>query len=675
MSAGVLPDSLDTAVGGTVMFSTTLSPAETPLTVVWCSRGPIITSTPTANITDPDYEGSITLFRSTGSLELRDVLDGDIGQYRVTIVTTERKKLTGSTDLRVHVPITGAQLSLSSEDLLEFNSSVTFSCSVSSGSSLSFLWQNISSDISASDGVRITDGGAKLTVLNVTRYDQGPFRCSVFNPVSRVLTDPLTLSISYGPDDVYVQVSPSQEHFEEGSNIRLSCSSSSSPPARLQWFVNGTLLPNTGAELLYEGRIRLFRSTGSLELENVSNNDRGTYKVSLVITGGEPRHGSTDLRVHVPITGAQLTPSSEDLLEFNSSVTFSCSVSSGSSLSFLWQNISSEISASDGVRITDGGAKLTVLNVTRYDQGPFRCSVFNPVSRVLTDPLTLSISYGPDDVDLQVSPSQEHFEEGSNIRLSCSSSSSPPARLQWFVNSTLLPNTGAELVLTAATEAQSGAYSCQAFNSKTLRYRTSAAAVTVLGPITAAQLSLSSEDLLEFNSSVTFSCSVSSGSSLSFLWQNISSEISASDGVRITDGGAKLTVLNVTRYDQGPFRCSVFNPVSRVLTDPLTLSISYGPDDVDVQVSPSQEHFEEGSNIRLSCSSSSSPPARLQWFVNGTLLPNTGAELVLTAATEAQSGAYSCQAFNSKTLRYRTSSAAVTVLGKISAFIRFLNTF
>ncbi|XP_053737545.1 carcinoembryonic antigen-related cell adhesion molecule 5-like [Synchiropus splendidus] len=469
MSAGVLPDSLDAAVGGTVMFSTTLSPTETPLTVVWRSSGPIITSTPTANITAPKYDGTITLFRSTGSLELRDVHDDDIGKYRVTIVTTERKRLTGSTDLRVHVPITGAQLTPSSEDLLEFNSSVTFSCSVSSGSSLSFLWQNISSEISASDGVRITDGGAKLTVLNVTRYDQGPFRCSVFNPVSRGVTDPLTLSISYGPDDVDLQVSPSQEHFEEGSNIRLSCSSSSSPPARLQWFVNDTLLPNTGAELL------------------VSSTQKGYYSCqafnSKTLRYRSSRRTATVLLV--PITAAQLTPSSEDLLEFNSSVTFSCSVSSGSSLSFLWQNISSEISASDGVRITDGGAKLTVLNVTRYDQGPFRCSVFNPVSRVLTDPLTLSISYGPDDVDLQVSPSQEHFKEGSNIRLSCSSSSSPPARLQWFVNGTLLPNTGAELVLTAATEAQSGAYSCQAFNSKTRRYRTSAAAVTVLGKISA----------------------------------------------------------------------------------------------------------------------------------------------------------------------------------------------
>ncbi|KAM9797854.1 cell adhesion molecule CEACAM6-like [Neosynchiropus ocellatus] len=240
---------------------------------------------------------------------------------------------------------------------------------------------------------------------------------------------------------------------------------------------------NTGPQ--YEGRITLFRSTGSLELKNVSSNDGGTYSVSIVVSGGETRLGSTDLRVLVPVTDAQLTISSEDLLEFSSSVTLSCIFPSGSFLSCHWQNISSEIS-SDNVEITEGGAKLTILSVTRYDQGPFRCSVFNTVSRVVSDPVTLSISYGPDDVDLQVSPSQEYFEEGSNISLSCSSSSSPHARLHWFVNNTLLANTGPELLLTAATEAQSGNYSCQAFNSKTLRYRTSSAAVTVLADGNAA---------------------------------------------------------------------------------------------------------------------------------------------------------------------------------------------
>lgn len=79
--------------------------------------------------------------------------------------------------------------------------------------------------------------------------------------------------------------------------------------------------------------------------------------------------------------------------------------------------------------------------------------------------------------------------------------------------------------------------------------------------------------MLEFSGPVQLSVS-SSGSSQSFNWLNGTKLLSSNERVQMTEGGAVVTVLDVTRYDQGPYVCLVFNPVSASPTNPVHLSIS-----------------------------------------------------------------------------------------------------
>uniref|UniRef100_A0A8C2ZMA6 Ig-like domain-containing protein n=1 Tax=Cyclopterus lumpus TaxID=8103 RepID=A0A8C2ZMA6_CYCLU len=359
----------------------------------------------------------------------------------------------------------------------------------------------------------------------------------------------------------------------------------------------------------------------------------------------------------VPVSNVKVNSSTTDILESSSSsVRLSCS-SSGSSPSFLWLNSSSEVTASDRVQLTDGGSTLTIANVTRYDLGPFRCHVSNHFSNSTSDPVELLIicesficdvvflhfilssmyfigdhiflrfpaSVGPDNINLTISPSQEYYDEGSDVTLTCSAPSRPPVMILWFLNGDQLSDTEPELRLVNIQMSQSGNYSCLAFNNRTMRNQTSQPS-----------------------------------------WKTVqyaySSEVTASERVQLTDGGSTLTIINVTRYDQGPFICHVFNHFSNYTSEPVKLYISYGPENLIVTISPSQEFFEEGSNISLVCSADSRPAALFQWLLNGDLLPDAGPELSLMNVQMNQSGRYSCQAFNNKTLRNQTSQpVAVSV--------------
>ncbi|XP_067457156.1 carcinoembryonic antigen-related cell adhesion molecule 5-like isoform X2 [Thunnus thynnus] len=635
----VLPDGpLNAAVGGTVIFNTTLTPPEKPfLAVAWSviinnTERLIITST--SSNTGPEYEGRITLYRATGSLELRDLTLNDSGKYLVSIIPDGGDLIIGSTELKIFVPVSNVKVEVSSTDLVEFNSSVILVC-FSSGSSLSFLWLNGSSEVTTSERVQLTDGNSTLTIFSVTRYDQGPYRCKVSNAVSEGISDPVNFSISFGPENINLMLSPTQEYYVEGSSISLSCSAASRPPAQFQWFLNGVKLSDTGPELTL---INIRESQSGDYSCQAFNNKTLRYQTS------QP----SALTVLVPVSNVKVEVSSTDLVEFNSSVSLFCS-SSGSSLSLMWLNGSSEIKPSERVQLTDGNSTLTIFNVTRYDQGPYRCKVSNAVSEGISDPVNLSISFGPENINLMLFPTQEYYVEGSNISLSCSAVSRPPAQFQWFLNGVKLSDTGPELILINVQESQSGNYSCQAFNNKTLRYQTSQpSAITVLERISGVSIT-STDQTIEGNS-VNLTCD-GVGSDFTREWMKDGSSLTLADNMTLYDEKRVLSFLSLKRTDSGEYLCKISNPVSFEEAK-YSMVVNYGPEDVQIT---GQSWINVGETLNLACSAASTPSASYTWSLNGIEILNNSAVFTKNMTELSDSGIYTCQALNNKT--GRTSSA------------------
>lgn len=100
---GILPGPLSGAVAGTVKFTTNLTPPQTPfLSVSWSFRGRIIITSTSVNISDPGYTNRISLDRSTGALQLRNLVLEDTGDYTLTVIPDRGLQELGKTNLTVY---------------------------------------------------------------------------------------------------------------------------------------------------------------------------------------------------------------------------------------------------------------------------------------------------------------------------------------------------------------------------------------------------------------------------------------------------------------------------------------------------------------------------------------------------------------------------------------------
>ncbi|XP_072251140.1 cell adhesion molecule CEACAM20-like [Leuresthes tenuis] len=347
-----------------------------------------------------------------------------------------------------------------------------------------------------------------------------------------------------------------------------------------------------------------------------------------------------------PVSNVIITLSSNELVEFNSSVSLSCS-SSGSPISFLWMNGSSEVTASDRVQLR--GSTLTIVNVTRYDNLPFRCRAFNPVSDDISGPANLSISFGPENINLTLSPSKEHYLEGSNITLNCSANSKPSAEFTWFLNGNNLPDAGPELRLMNIQLSQSGSYSCQAFNHKTLRYQSSQPSdVSVLKAVSGASVKPST-DLQVERTTVNLTCEAS-GSIFTRKWMKDGLDLIPSDNITLSEEDKVLTFKSVNRENAGMYLCKISNPVSTAEAS-YSMVVNYGPENVKIT---GEREIRVNDTLKLTCSAESTPSATYRWLLNGTEILPKSATFSKENAEFADSGNYTCEARNNIT--ERTSS-------------------
>uniref|UniRef100_A0A4W5QKG0 Ig-like domain-containing protein n=1 Tax=Hucho hucho TaxID=62062 RepID=A0A4W5QKG0_9TELE len=402
----------------------------------------------------------------------------------------------------------------------------------------------------------------------------------------------------------------------------------------------------------YQGRVSFNHSSSELSINSLQLHDSGLY----TFQGMEPVLKAV---LALSVQGKELTSAclanATDLVELNDTAIFTCSVSSGTSLSYRWLNGSSEVTASDRVRLSGGNSTLTIVSVTRYDEGPFRCEVINGISNGTSQPIGLNVSYGP---ERPIITGPALGETGHRVTFNCWASSQPPSQFSWFFNGSQLV-TGSVYETGLLTLASHLEYTCVAFNNITGRNSTVSKILTVVGE-SWSNLSISTggNQAIE-GDCFTMTCNIVGDPSSIHWWKN-RTLVHLDNRTRVSFDNRTLTFNPVQHSDYGEYQCMALNSVSNRTSNRYTLLVNYGPKQPVIAGAPIAETDQR---VTFNCSDSSQPPSQFSWFFNGSQVA-TGSVYKTGPLTLASHGEYTCVAFNNITGRNSTVSKMLTVVGK-----------
>ncbi|XP_041797830.1 carcinoembryonic antigen-related cell adhesion molecule 1 [Chelmon rostratus] len=615
---------------------TLFSPASVP-TGAWMFNNDIIVMIfPGDKIITNTWNDRVTFNTTTSSLTIRSLQVENSGLYTLQALNLFRAQLT----LSVQVPVSDVTLRAKATNLVEFNDTAVLMCSVSNGTSLSYVWLKGSSVVTAGGGVQLSDRGATLTIISVTRYDEGPYKCNVSNGISSEISLPVQLNISYGPSNATMTIMPMKYIYRTGSNITLSCSAESSPPALNQWIVNGVYLN----ELVPQ-----------IQLESVTESNSGIYQCSFhnTVTSRFTSISAT-IRILAPLAAVVVNHTGGPAI-LNEPFTLHCEVT-GSPDTVQWWRNGQLLSADNTTVFTMDNKTLTLNPVQLSDDGDYQCKAFNYVSNLTSSLYTVKVNYGP---MKPVITGPSMVLTGSMESLNCSSASYPPSNISWYFNDSLVATTS-ELVIGPLTLNMSGKYICMAFNSITGKNSTAYTMLTVLAPVTMASIKTVGADPI-LNHSFTLTCKTA-GDVESITWMYGSSPLYADNTRKLSVDNATLTFDPVMHSDNGQYQCVASNPFSSLTSEIFMLDVLYGP---EMPTITGPDVAKAGDSVTLRCNASSNPLSVYKWFFNDSLVANMS-EYVTPPLTSDMSGMYTCMAYNNITGKNSTAYTMLTVVDPIT---------
>ncbi|XP_055086273.1 B-cell receptor CD22-like [Periophthalmus magnuspinnatus] len=352
-------------------------------------------------------------------------------------------------------------------------------------------------------------------------HDGLMIKCNAAYPVSegsKMANSNVTLSVSYGPKNTSVEVSPSGS-LSAGQSVTLSCSSRAKPPVHhFTWFRHSS----QGPANVSQGHTYSFNLTEEGQYYCVASNTLGNDSSPSVIilqsntdftflsprtsplpillrvvgphedgptSGGQASpHGAPPPGEHppqawlqggAPVTPVQATSDSpwSPTIEVSGKqtetevVTITCSAvtpcpHAPPQLTWDLHQGTAHITETNGTFTTKITQNITLTDA--HDGLMIKCNAAYPVTggfKMADSNVTLSVSYGPKNTSVEVSPSGS-LSAGQSVTLSCSSRAKPPVHhFTWFRHSSQGPANVSQGHTYSFNLTEEGQYYCVASNT------------------------------------------------------------------------------------------------------------------------------------------------------------------------------------------------------------------
>eukprot|EP00079_Xenopus_tropicalis_P037219 XP_017950990.1 PREDICTED: carcinoembryonic antigen-related cell adhesion molecule 1-like isoform X1 [Xenopus tropicalis] len=197
---------------------------------------------------------------------------------------------------------------------------------------------------------------------------------------------------------------------------------------------------------------------GSLQISGLVPTDQGNYTV-LIQTAESVTQATVSLPVYEPVTASGISTDNKEPQE-NQPVTLTCSANNAEQI--LWSK--NGVPLPPGLTLSADNRTLTFPRISRSDTGQYRCEASNAVSKIISDPYTLTVNYGPE--NLKITGTLQ-VTSGYSTSLECSADSVPAPTYQWKFNGTNLESQTNTLYIQQATPESAGNYTCIGTNSVT----------------------------------------------------------------------------------------------------------------------------------------------------------------------------------------------------------------